>query len=136
MHTSKKLSQNVLTGGRAYGAAGGGNGSSTQAAAPQGMDWRAVEDWVSLYGDGAAEDYIKANYKALGYTSQSAALAAWNNHRLEGGYQSLISDLAQLRAGGATPQEINSVLVNAVNQGIISQAQKIQLQGAYVGSSR
>ena len=52
------------------------------------------------------------------------------------GYNTLISDLVQLRAEGATPAEINSVLVNAMNQGIISSAQKMQLQGAYVGSGR
>ena len=121
---------------RVYSAPAAGGGVSQPTSTTQGTNWRAVEDWVSLYGSASAEDYIKANYNSLGFTSQSAALAAWNNQRLESGYRSLISDLSQLRAGGATAQEINSVLLNAVNRGIISQAQRIQLQGAYIGSAR
>lgn len=45
-------------------------------ATPTSTDWSQVEAYVSDYG-GEAEDYIGANYKALGYSSKSAALSAW-----------------------------------------------------------
>lgn len=127
-----------LAGGSKTSGSGTNGGSGAGTAGTQTVDWSGVENWVKLYGEDAAENYIKANYKNLGYPNQSMALAAWSNHSLEQGrgYNALISDLAQLRAGGATPAEINSVLVNAVNQGIISTAQKMQLQGAYVGTGR
>lgn len=42
--------------------------------------WSDVIDWVRRYGDKSAENYIKAHYKELGYSSQSAALAGWENY--------------------------------------------------------
>ena len=60
-------------------SSGGSGGSS------DGNKWAAVEDWVARFGEDAAEDYIKENYKALGYSSQSAALSGWKNHLLESG---------------------------------------------------
>jgi len=46
------------------------------------VDWTEVEAWVTKYGEDSAENYIKEHYKALGYASQSAALAGWENHLL------------------------------------------------------
>lgn len=47
--------------------------------------WDNVETWVSLYGEDAAENYIREHYKDLGYSSVSAALAGWQNHLTESG---------------------------------------------------
>lgn len=47
--------------------------------------WSTVEDWVSRYGDDAAENYIAEHYKELGFSSVSAAKAGWSNHLLETG---------------------------------------------------
>lgn len=55
---------------------GGSSGGKQAKATPSGTDWSQVEAYVSDYG-GEAEDYIGANYKALGYSSKSAALSAW-----------------------------------------------------------
>lgn len=55
---------------------GGSSGGKQAKATPSGTDWSQVEAYVSDYG-GDAEDYIGANYKALGYSSKSAALSAW-----------------------------------------------------------
>lgn len=55
---------------------GGSNGGKQTKATPSGTDWSQVEAYVSDYG-GDAEDYIGANYKALGYSSKSTALSAW-----------------------------------------------------------
>ena len=55
---------------------GGSSGEKQTKATPSGTDWSQVEAYVSDYG-GDAEDYIGANYKALGYSSKSAAISAW-----------------------------------------------------------
>lgn len=55
---------------------GGSSGGKQTKATPSGTDWSQVEAYVSDYG-GDAEDYIGANYKALGYSSKSTALSAW-----------------------------------------------------------
>lgn len=76
--------EQVAAASRAYqqqGAAaakgsGGSSGGKQTKATPSGTDWSQVEAYVSDYG-GEAEDYIGANYKALGYSSKSAALSAW-----------------------------------------------------------
>lgn len=136
-------SQNAPATQQAYRKTSGGSGSGTSGgstsvmpAAAQGTNWRPVEEWTSLYGEGTEEDYIKANYKALGYTSQSAALAAWNNHRRDSEYTDLIGALSEMRLKGVSNDRINSFLVEMVNAGVISQQQKVQLQGAYVGAGR
>lgn len=49
--------------------------TSTSGGSDGGTTWQDVEDYVAIGGD--AEDFIKANYKALGYSSQSAAVSAW-----------------------------------------------------------
>lgn len=76
--------EQVAAASRAYqqqGAAaakgsGGSSGGKQTKATPSDTDWSQVEAYVSDYG-GDAEDYIGANYKALGYSSKSAALSAW-----------------------------------------------------------
>lgn len=45
--------------------------------------WSDVEDWVGRFGEEAAEDYIRANYAAIGPNNMSTTLAAWRNYRLE-----------------------------------------------------
>ncbi len=75
----------VRTGGSS-GRSSSGSRTGSGGSSPQtGNKWAAVEDWVSRYGGDAAEDYIKENYKTLGYSSQSAALSGWRNHLLEMG---------------------------------------------------
>lgn len=59
----------------AKGSDGSSGGKQTKET-PSGTDWSQVEAYVSDYG-GDAEDYIGANYKALGYSSKSTALSAW-----------------------------------------------------------
>lgn len=59
---------------------GGSRSSSSSSSKSSGgsgdTDWSLVDEYVSNYG-GDAEDYIGANYKALGYSSKSAAVSAW-----------------------------------------------------------
>lgn len=50
--------------------------SSSGDAEESGVDWSAVETYASQYG-GDPETYIKANYRAMGFKSQTEALAAW-----------------------------------------------------------
>lgn len=45
--------------------------------------WSDVENWVNRFGEEAAEDYIRANYAAIGPSNVSTTLAAWRNYRLE-----------------------------------------------------
>ena len=67
--------QKAKSGGSGNGG-GGGDGSSSGG-------WSDVVDWVAKNGFDSAEDYIKDKYKSLGYSSQSAALAGWNNYLRE-----------------------------------------------------
>lgn len=67
---------------------GGGGNPSTG-----GTKWSDVVAWVDKYGEDAAEDYIKENYKALGYSSQSAALSGWNNYQLESERQAWVDEM-------------------------------------------
>ena len=71
-------------GSRSSGGSSGGSGSSGSSSTG-GDKWAGAEDWAARYGLEAADNYIKEHYKDLGYTSQSAALAGWNNHLLEVG---------------------------------------------------
>ena len=64
---------NAKSGGSS-GKSGSSRGS-TSGGSTGGTDWSAVREYVDKYG-GDAEDYIGANYKALGYSSKSAAVAA------------------------------------------------------------
>ncbi|MBQ9973728.1 MAG: hypothetical protein IJP02_02080 [Oscillospiraceae bacterium] len=57
-----------------------GTGKSTKSDKAT-MDWSAVEEWSETYGEDSVEDYIREHYKDLGYSSVSAALAGWNNHK-------------------------------------------------------
>jgi len=63
---------------------GGGSGGGTKTGSGK---WDAVDDWVAMYGDDSAEDYIREHYKELGFSSMSAALSGWKNHLLEIGYE-------------------------------------------------
>ena len=71
-------------GSRSSGGSSGGSGSSGSGSTG-GDKWAGAEDWAARYGLEAADNYIKEHYKDLGYSSQSAALAGWNNHLLEAG---------------------------------------------------
>lgn len=66
----------------ASGSTGGKSGSTGGNTAAGGKTWDDVGAWVAAYGDDAADNYIKEHYKDLGYSSQSAALAGWQNHQL------------------------------------------------------
>lgn len=52
-----------------------------QEARAAGSTWDDVDAYVGIGGN--AEDYIKANYKALGYSSPSAAIAAYNVYKTQ-----------------------------------------------------
>ena len=55
-----------------------------------------MREYVDKYG-GDAEDYIGANYKALGYSSKSAAISAWKVYQQvdsTGGYNKSKFDAA------------------------------------------
>ena len=69
--TAKKSS----SGGSKTGGNNGGTGKS----------WDDVLNWAREHGTVAVENYIKEHYKALGYSSQSAALAGWQNKLVEMG---------------------------------------------------
>ena len=53
--------------------------------APAGFDWTALDTAFGLYGLDGAQDYIKANYKTLGFDNQTQALSAFNYHLRETG---------------------------------------------------
>lgn len=98
---------------------GGGGGTPTQT-----KGWSDVEDWEKKYGEGAVEDYIGEHYKALGYSSKSAALSAWNNYKLEAQPKDVWSvdsvirdDFNNLLEGGATPELIGKTLENWLTSG-------------------
>lgn len=73
---AQKLAQQ---GSKASGS--GGTKASGGASAATGSVWDDVDAYVGIGGD--AEDYIKANYKTLGYSSQSAAIAAYNVYKTQ-----------------------------------------------------
>ena len=73
---AQKLAQQ---GSKASGS--GGTKASGGASAAEGSVWDDVDAYVGIGGN--AEDYIKANYKALGYSSQSAAIAAYNVYKTQ-----------------------------------------------------
>ncbi len=52
---------------------------------PTGKDYTALDSIFGLYGLDGAQDYIKANYKALGYDNQTQALSDFNYHLREAG---------------------------------------------------
>lgn len=56
-------------------------GSKSGGSTTDGNVWEDVDAYVAIGGD--AEDYIKANYKALGYSSPSAAIAAYNVYKTQ-----------------------------------------------------
>lgn len=105
------------------GSSGGSGGSSSRRSSGSGSrssgsgsaggnKWAAVEDWVSRFGEDAAEDYIKENYKALGYSSQSAALSGWKNHLLESGSSGKSSG----SSGGGDSYSLEDLNIGAVLQ--------------------
>lgn len=49
------------------------------------LTWDNVDAWAAQYGDDAAEDYIKENYKNLGYSNVSQALAGYKNYKTQSG---------------------------------------------------
>lgn len=73
---AQKLAQQ---GSKASGS--GGTKASGGASGATGSVWDDVDAYVGIGGN--AEDYIKANYKALGYSSQSAAIAAYNVYKTQ-----------------------------------------------------
>ena len=86
---------NAKSGGSS-GKSGSSRGSSTSGGSTGGADWSAVREYVDKYG-GDAEDYIGANYKALGYSSKSAAVSAWKVYQQvdsTGGYNKTKFDAA------------------------------------------
>lgn len=119
-----------------YSKTGSNGNKSTQAPGNKKLSWQSVDDWVRLYGEDAAENYIKENHKALGYTSQGEALAGWDNYRRDSEYEDMINALAQMREEGRSANVINNFLIEMVHAGIISQQQKMELQKAYIGSGR
>lgn len=78
---------------RYSGGSSGGSGSGTKTGSSgdgqstnSGVDWSAVDAWVAQYGADSADDFIKANWKALGLgDNQTASLAAYQNHLRETG---------------------------------------------------
>ena len=60
---------------------GGGTAKTSVGSTTDGNVWEDVDAYVGIGGD--AEDYIKANYKALGYSSPSAAIAAYNVYKTQ-----------------------------------------------------
>lgn len=109
---------------------GGGVGSGTGSDSGSSV-WDSVVDWVAKNGFDSAEDYIKDKYKSLGYSSQSAALAGWNNYlrenatldmvdedRLTNKYTSKAVKVENPSTGGTTITSWTSVQ-NMIDQGMI-----------------
>lgn len=88
-------------------SSGGGGGTTTDA--PAATKWDDVVAWVDKFGEDAAEDYIKENYKALGYSSQSAALSGWNNYLLASERQADIDSMNAQRDASYLKQEAEAM---------------------------
>lgn len=70
-------SASLLKGSSGGGSSGSGKKGTTGATTTEDDFWAEVEDYVALGGDAA--DYIKKNWKNTGlFSSQTAALSAWN----------------------------------------------------------
>lgn len=91
------------------GGGGGGGGGGTTTDAPAATKWDDVVAWVDKFGEDAAEDYIKENYKALGYSSQSAALSGWNNYLLASERQAGIDSMNAQRDASYLKQEAEAM---------------------------
>lgn len=104
------------------GSGGGGTGS-----------WSDVEDWVSRYGEDAAEDYIREHYKALGYSSVSAALAGWKNHQRSAGgsaeYQNILNQINHINPGTNVniPLVFSEKIQKAFDSKAITEDEMVQL---------
>lgn len=59
----------------------GGSNPTRDTSDAGGSKWSEVEAYAAIGGD--PETYIKANYKNLGFSSQSAAIAAWEVYNTE-----------------------------------------------------
>lgn len=94
---------------KAKGSSGGGSGGGTTVDAPSATKWADVVAWVNKFGEDAAEDYIKENYKSLGYSSQSAALSGWNNYLLESERQAKVDNMNAQRDASYFKQEAEAM---------------------------
>ena len=125
------LAQDQKKGSTGSGGGGGGGGGNDT----PGLDWSAVDEWVDAFGEDAAENYIKEHYKELGYSSQSAALAGWQNHLLQSsmgpdggedeaafvgssGYNNVLATID--RAPGLTRYDKLNIVEDAYNNGRLS----------------
>ena len=79
--TAYKREQDAAKAQSAAQTSGSGGSAGFAASGPE--RWSAVEDWAETYGYDKAESYIREHYKELGYSSQSAALAGWENYLTE-----------------------------------------------------
>lgn len=76
--------------------------------------WDGVIDWVKQYGEESAENYIKEHYKELGYSSQSAALAGWQNQVLAlGGIDAVMNNFLTI---GSVESEYESLMNRGANE--------------------
>lgn len=120
----KAKSSGSGNGGSSSGGSGTGSGSGSSV-------WDSVVDWVAKNGFDSAEDYVKDKYKSLGYSSQSAALAGWNNYLRENAtldmvdedmltneYTSKAVKVENPSTGGTTITSWTSVQ-NMIDQGMI-----------------
>lgn len=93
---------------KAKGSSGGSGGGVT-VDVPSATKWADVVAWVNKFGEDAAEDYIKENYKSLGYSSQSAALSGWNNYLLESERQAKVDNMNAQRDASYFKQEAEAM---------------------------
>lgn len=115
--------------------------------------WADVEAYAEI---GDAEDYIRANYKALGYSSVNAALSAWKVYQTkkgaasgtstinsdyadmenQSGYDTVMRDIQELKtsSAGATDTQINNVITSALTSGIITSTEAAALRRSFIGS--
>lgn len=117
--------------GRASSGAASGSTSGEDGSASR---WDAVDNYVSMYGEDAAEDYIKENYKDLGYSNQSSALSGWNNHLREtaaetektvdygSAFESVALGAVNLWDNNYSVPQIESYLKSRVDAGVLTQA--------------
>ena len=87
----------------------GGSGGGVTVDAPSATKWADVVAWANKFGEDAAEDYIKENYKSLGYSSQSAALSGWNNYLLESERQAKVDNMNAQRDASYFKQEAEAM---------------------------
>lgn len=129
VNAANQAYQQQLAAAKSSGSSGGSSASKTSSANADGggVDWSAVENYASQYG-GDPETYIKANYRAMGFKSQTEALSSWEMYETMKDYEAngrqpealaprdfalVKSTVAQMKKNGYSDREIQKYIEKA-----------------------